>query len=135
MPICPKCLSYYVRAPCPVCAEQEGDTVSVSTGTPLGTSEFPAQPQEVDTQEVADVLDSTITAQADGYISSERVGLPDIPKEKSTAPRVLSAPMPSVTLSSNAAAAILSEINELKIVLREALQRLDRLEERISSRK
>ena len=138
MPICDKCYSYYVRGPCPFCAEKEGESADPSTGTTLGTSAFPAEPKKVSSEKVESVLDSTLSAQAEGYSPSESISLPTLPEEKKSDPAVSepnsSFPLPSIPEPSTTSDVkqLLSEFNSLKETMKDILQRLEALEEKIS---
>jgi hypothetical protein len=128
-----------VRGPCPVCAEKEGKSADPSTGTTLGTSTFPSEPKEVNSEKVASVLDSTLSAQVDGYSPSENIGLPKLPEEKKSDPTIppasSSIPLPRIPEPSTTPdiKKVLSEINSLKKTINDILQRLEALEERVSA--
>ncbi|MFX1252745.1 MAG: hypothetical protein ACFFCZ_14155 [Promethearchaeota archaeon] len=128
-----------MRGPCPVCAEKEGKSSDPSTGTTLGTSTFPSEPKEVNSEKVASVLDSTLSAQADGYSPSESIGLPKLPEEKKSDTAVSqdssSFPLPSIPEPSTHSEVkqLLSEVNSLKEAINDILKRLEALEERVST--
>ncbi|MFX0064057.1 MAG: hypothetical protein ACFFC7_17945 [Candidatus Hermodarchaeota archaeon] len=139
MPICEKCYSYYVRGPCPFCAEKEGKSADPSTGTTLGTSTFPSEPKKVNSEKVESVLDSTLSAQAEGYSPSESISLPKLPEKKKSDPTASqpssSMPLPTIPEPSTASNVkqLLSEVNSLKEMMKDILQRLEALEERVST--